>query len=173
MREPFYVPVERPKPKAAKRASERPPILMHRRGHMLVPHAPLDEAALDGFDATATLRVEIRQARNVKRHRLYWAMLALIRDNMDAPVAVETLHEAVKVMLGLTITVQLKSGPIVIPGSIAFHTMKEPAFRKFLEDFKQLVTTRIIPGINKAAFERQALEMLGEAQGESGEEDHG
>lgn len=148
-------------PKAKKPKPEKPPIWMHRRGHMLVPRAPMDEAALDGFDAGKPLRVEIKQARNSGRHRLYWAMLALIRENLAAPIAVETLHEAIKLKLGLTIVVPMKSGPVVVPGSIAFDRMAEPQFRAFLEDFKELVRLEIIPGVNKAAFERQALEMLG------------
>lgn len=169
-REPFTVareggaaknpPPATPKPRRPK--PERPPIWMHRRGHMLVPRAPMDEAAIEGFDLGKPLRVEIRQARNGKRHRLYWAMLALIRENLDAPIAVETLHEAIKVKLGLTITVPMKSGAVVIPGSIAFDRMSEPQFRTFLDDFVRLVRAEIIPGISNTAFERQALEMLGE-----------
>lgn len=144
--------------------SERAPILMHRRGRTLICHGPMDESALEGFDAGKPLRVRITQPRNIGRHRLYWAMVALIRDNMDNPPPQETLHDAFKVMLGLTQTVRLKGGETVtLPGSTAFDNMDEPAFREFLESFWTLVRTRIIPGLGRAEFERAALEMMGEA----------
>jgi hypothetical protein len=170
MREPFSMARDgagpnkpAPTPRQKKAPRERPPVLMHRRGHTLVPHAPMDLAVLEGFDAGRPLRVQITQPRNVGRHRLYWGMLALIRENLEQPVAVETLHEAIKVRLGLTMTVHLRSGPVVIPGSIAFEKMDEAEFRRFLETFKDLVRREIIPGINRTAFERQAHEMLGDA----------
>lgn len=144
--------------------NERAPLLMHRRGASLIPHGPMDAEALLGFDAGKPLRVRITQPRNIGRHRLYWAMVQLIRENMDKPPPADTLHEAIKVMLGLTQTVRLKDGTVVtLPGSIAFDTMDEPGFRSFLEDFKTLVRERIIPGMGKREFETAALEMMGDA----------
>src|ERR1700733_12302202 len=137
--------------------SEEAPILMYRRGGMLAPHGPTDDEIIRGFDAGRPLRVRITQARNPRATRFYFAMLSLVRENLPEPApSVQVLHEAVKVMLGITLTVKTPRGDIVLPGSISFAAMSEPAFHDYLEAFKHLLVTRIIPGVDIPAFEKQA-----------------
>jgi hypothetical protein len=143
--------------------SENQPILVHRRGDTLIPHGPMDAEAIRAFDAGQPLRIEIKQPRNVNQMRLYFAMLALIRDNLPEPApSVETLHAATKVMTGYTLTVHTARGDVVVPGSIAFNAMSQSEWRTFLDDFMKLVRTRIIPGMSNPAFEKAAREMMGE-----------
>lgn len=139
----------------------RPPILMHRRGSQLIAHGPMDEEAIRALPAGKVLKVAVSQPRSVPQHRLYWAALALVCENLDIGMTTETLHKVVKVMLGYTQTIQTASGPVVIEGSIAFDAMNGGEFRAFLDGFFELVRTKIIPGINKTAFEREAREMMG------------
>lgn len=163
MREPFAapeLPAATPPRKPVKPKREEPTILVHRVGSRLIPHAPMDEAFIRAFDASKPLRVRLSQPRNVKRLRFYWALLTLICDNLDQPLAPETLHELVKVRLGYTITVKMRKRTYEIPGSIAFDKMKEPEFKRFLERFKDFMMTEVIPGTNSAEFERQALEYM-------------
>lgn len=170
MREPFAVPAAPaaiPPRKLPKPKREEPVILVHRVGSRLIAHSPMDEAFIRAFDASKPLRVRITQARNVGRNRYYWSLLTLICDNLDAPIAPETLHEVVKVRLGYTITVKMKGREYIIPGSIAFDKMKEPAFKLFLERFKDFVTSEVIPGMNSAEFERQALEYMADKDTQS------
>lgn len=144
-------------------SDERAPILMARRGSLLAPLAPLDAEQLERFPSGATLKVKITQPRNVGRHRLYWAALQLVRDNMDDPPPLEHLHEAVKVRLGYVTTIRFRSGETAqIPGSVAFDKMTEAEHREFFDRFADFVRTAIIPGLNKAAFTAQAEALLGE-----------
>lgn len=140
----------------------KPPILMHRRGSQLIAHGPMDEEAIRALPVGKVLKVAVSQPRSVPQHRLYWAALALICENLDAAMTPETLHKVVKVMLGYTQTIQTASGPVVIEGSIAFDAMNGGDFRAFLDSFFELVRTKIIPGINKTVFEREAREMMGD-----------
>lgn len=140
--------------------SEKPTLYVHRLGDRLFPESAHDAELLRGFDANARLKCVLTRPRNPDRLRFYWACLGLIRDNLEGSPSVEKLHEMVKVMLGYTVTVKLKGGPITLPGSIAFDQMSESEFKTYLEDFKTLVRTRIIPGIGTDAFEAEALEML-------------
>ena len=143
--------------------SEQPIILMHRRGGMLVPHGPMDDELVRSFPANVPLRVRLTAPRNPRSLRYYFALLSLVRENLPEPApSVEVLHEAIKVLLGYTITVKTARGDIVLPGSVAFDRMEEPEFHKYLEAFKQLVVTRIIPGLDMPAFEKAAREMLGD-----------
>lgn len=144
-------------------SDERAPILMARRGAFLVPLAPLDSEQLERYPAGAALKVKITQPRNIGRHRLYWAALQLVRDNMaDAP-PLDHLHEAVKVRLGYVKTIRFRNGEVVqIPDSIAFDKMTEAEHREFFDRFADFVRTTLIPGMNKAAFTAEAQAMLGE-----------
>lgn len=142
--------------------AERPHLLMLRRGSMLIPVAPLDSDRLMELPAGKPLKIVATQPRSVPQNRLYWSALQLISDNLEGSPPVEILHDVVKVKLGYTVTVPTKSGPVIIPGSIAFDKMSQADFRAFFERFKDLVATEIIPGINRAAFEREAHEMLGD-----------
>ena len=143
--------------------TERPDLYMFRRGNFLFPCGPLDSEGLERFPKGSRLKVKITQPRSIGLHRLYWAALQLVRDNMDDPPSLDALHAAVKVRLGYVTPIKFKSGEVVqIPGSIAFDQMDEAEFRQFFERFKDLVRTKLIPGIGKQAFEAAALEMLGE-----------
>lgn len=142
--------------------SEQPPIIMYRRGGMLMPHGPMDDELLRSFPADAPLRVRLTQPRNPRAMRFYWALLTIVKENMPEPSpSVEVLHEAIKVLLGYTITVKTPRGDVVLPGSVSFDKMAEPEFRAYLESFKHLVLTRIIPGLDNEQFERAARDMLG------------
>ena len=143
-------------------ASERPAIEMVRRGAFLTPASPIDAEALESFPQGKRLRVRITQPRNVQQHRLYWAALQLVRDNMDNPPPLDTLHDAIKVKLGYVRTMTFKDGTeAVVPLSIAFDKMDQSAFRSFFDAFVDLVHTAIIPGVGKEAFENEARLMLG------------
>lgn len=138
------------------------PILMLRRGTMLMPAAPLDSEAVLGLPLDKALRVRVTQPRNVDRLRLYWALIGLIAENLDG-VTDEALHDAVKVRLGYCHEVRFRGGIIRVPKSVAFDQMEEPEFAAFLDRFIEFVRTDVIPGLSRPAFERRAREMLGEA----------
>lgn len=145
-------------------SKERAPIIMQRRGAFLVPQAPIDGEMLEAFPAGKPLKVAVTQPRSIKAHRLYFAMLKLVADNLDGPATKEALHEWVKLRTGVSVAIPLKSGKVdIVPGSIAFDKMSEDEFRVFLEAAKTLIVEHLIPGMSKPALEHEARVMLGEA----------
>jgi hypothetical protein len=138
------------------------PILMQRVGSALRPCASIDEARIKALSPGKPLRVRVTEPRNVRRFRLYWAMLEKIAENMDPSPAVEVLHDAIKFRLGYTNTIRFASGETVeVVRSISFEKMTEAEYGVFLAAFKDLVATSILPGVNSDVLEAEASEMLG------------
>jgi hypothetical protein len=133
-------------------------LMVRRHGVFLAPESPLDAEMIAELEHGKPYRVDISHPRKLGTLRLYFGMLKLVMNNLPgfAP-DVETLHEAVKIMLGRTVLVD----DVILPASISFAKMDEAEFRRYLDDFKVLLTQRLIPGASGDAFERQAMEMLG------------
>jgi hypothetical protein len=142
--------------------SEAPPLMLFRRGSQLMPIGALDSETLMRLPAGKPLKVKVTQPRSVPQHRLYFAMLNLVCDNLDQDVTPEALHSWVKVRLGYTTTIRAKSGEVQVPVSIAFDKMDQATFRAFFDAAKELLVTQIIPGVGSDKLEREAREMLGE-----------
>lgn len=145
-------------------SKERPPIFMQRRGSFLAPAAPMDGEALEAFPTGKNLRVAITQPRSIKQHRLYFAMLNLVAENMATEVTSDALHEWVKLRCGVSVAIPLKSGAVdLVAGSIAFDKMDQDQFNRFFERAATLIVTHLIPGLGKPALIREANLMLGVA----------
>jgi hypothetical protein len=136
--------------------TEKPTILVQRRGSFLQPWSPLDEDLLGEFPQAKKLKAVLTQPRSVGRLRLYWALIALVRSNMDSPPTREALHDGVKIRLGLTSPIKFATGEIVdVPRSVAFDKMDEDEFASFFDRFKDLIHA-------SPAMVRAAEQMLGE-----------
>jgi hypothetical protein len=137
-------------------AKERPPaILVRRQGAALVGYADMDVELITRLDASAEIQIAVTNHRNVARHRLYWAVLTIVAQNLPMPMRPERLHGAVKLMLGVSVLVSLPGQDFIIPGSIAFDSMGEPEFRDFLDRFLDLIGERLLPGVDLAALESE------------------
>ena len=117
-----------------KAAKDKAPVYFRRVGWALVPELQIDVEALAKIPVNARVRVEISEPRSVNRLRLYWRMLAYVRDATDCAPTSEHLHSAIKLELGYGIPVRLSSGvKVLVPGSIAFDKMSEDEFRGFFD----------------------------------------
>ena len=125
----------------AKRPTKEKPVYgFRRRGDALVPDMALDCRALDGIAQNELVRIEVREFRNAKRHRLYWAMLHDVLEATDSALSVQRLHDVVKLKTGLVEVVSLPDGtPIALPGSIAFDKISEDEFVAFFEKAQQFL----------------------------------
>ncbi|MGE5566201.1 MAG: hypothetical protein ACM3YN_08605 [Parcubacteria group bacterium] len=143
--------------------TDRPPILMQRRGEFLIPQAPIDGERIRDLPAGKPLRIEVRQPRRSNPQlRLYWAILGLVCDNLDQPLKPEALHEWLKMRLGVVEPIKLRSGAVdMVPGSVAFDKMEHADFTAYMQQAKDLLVRHIIPGLNSEALEREARAMLG------------
>lgn len=116
------------------RKPEKPIYAFIRRGNYLVPEMDIDAKALDGIGQGERVRIEIREFRNVARHRAYWAMLHDVIASTECALSPERLHDLVKLETGLVELVVLPTGlKIALPGSIAFDKISEDEFVAFFK----------------------------------------
>jgi len=111
---------------------EKPVYAFIRRGNHLVPELEMDLRALEGIGQGQRVRLEIKEFRNLDRHRAYWAMLQDVVDATDRALSSERLHEVLKLETGVIDLVRLPTGlTVAVPGSISFDKMDESEFVKF------------------------------------------
>lgn len=78
---------------------------------------PCDEAgeeALRKIGQGEIVEVEVRQKRNIRFHRLYWALITIVWQNMDGEryLTTDDLHAAIKIAAGLRTRIELPKGII-------------------------------------------------------------
>jgi hypothetical protein len=131
---------------------------------------PVDDAgeeALRRLGHGEVIEVEIKRKRNIKHHRMYWALITLVHQNLDGdryPTA-EDLHAAVKIAAGLRTRVELPNGEVgFIPGSTAFHRMDQTEFDAFYDRICDLIAKHFLPGVTSADLKREVRSMIGLGQ---------
>jgi hypothetical protein len=145
--------------------SDKPPILVQRRGEFLLPHSPMDGERIRELPAGKALKAVVTQPRRSNPQlRLYWSMLGLVAANLDQDIEAEALHDWLKLKLGLVTYIRQRNGKAVaVPKSVAFDKMEHPEFTAYFDKVKLLLIEHLIPGLNSQALEREARAMLGEA----------
>ncbi len=128
---------------------------------------PVDEGGEEALRTIAQgeiVSVEVKRPRNIKHHRMYWALVTLVWQNMDGdryPTA-EDLHAAIKIAAGLRTRIELPNGEVgFIPGSIAFHKMDQDAFSRFYDRVCDLIAKHFMPGVTSAELKREVSTMIG------------
>lgn len=113
-----------------------------RKGNALVPAMNYDMAALESIRPGELVKVEIKQFRNVARHRAYWAMVQEVVDACGIAYTAEKLHELIKLQNGVIEPVTLPSGlTVALPGSISFDKMTEAEFQSFFKKAERWLAT--------------------------------
>jgi len=124
----------------------------------------------DSLDALAKIKdgklvlVEVRRKRNLQHHRLYFALIKVVHENMESKryPTPDTLHEAIKVACGLRTEFVLPNGVVgFIPGSINFGEMTQDAFEKFYNKVCDIVCAHFIPGLKSEELKAEVLQMVG------------
>lgn len=133
---------------------EKPVYAFIRRGNYLVPELDMDLRALDGIAQGQKVKVEIKEFRNIGRHRAYWSMLHHVIEATDCALSPERLHDLVKLETGLIELVALPNGmKVALPGSIAFDKISEDEFVAFFRRAEEWLsaTYGYEPGQKQAA----------------------
>lgn len=103
---------------------------------------------------------EVRQPRNLKHHRKYWALCSLCADNSS--YTAEQVNDIFKLRCGITTQSQLADGTIVQhPGSISFAKMDQTGFAEFYDRVMSVVLMDILPGVKQPDLERELRELIG------------
>lgn len=113
---------------------DKPVYAFIRRGNALVPDMEFDGRALEGIAQGQRVKIEIKEWRNLDRHRAYWAMLHEVVAATECALSPERLHDVIKLEAGLIEHVRLPNGFMVaLPGSIAFDKVSEAEFIAFFK----------------------------------------
>ena len=130
---------------------------------------PVDEdgkSAIRNIPEHSIVKIQVSIPRNVRQHRLFFAILKLTFEHQREPrqfPTQEKLLDALKMAVGYTREVRDLHGKIhIVPDSISFGRMDQIAFRQFFDSVVHVITTQIIPGVGKRDFEQQLADLLRE-----------
>lgn len=125
---------------AKRTIKEKPVFGFRRKGDHLVPDMEFDAHALDGIAQGELVRLEIREFRSAKRHRLYWAMLHEVIEATGCNLTASRLHDVIKIKTNHVDVVGLPDGTLyALPGSIAFDKISEAEFVDFFKKAQQFL----------------------------------
>jgi hypothetical protein len=137
---------------------------------------PVDEDGIElmkGVKGGREVTAEVKQSRNPRHHRLYWALIRFIR--IHSPVMSgfpeSRIHVALKFRCGLVDEmIDLDSGRrVAIPRSIAWESMDQTEFTKFFDDAVQVIANRWMPaGTTSEAVRAEILDMVDPYKGAYG-----
>ena len=136
---------------------------------MVVKHLgslrPVDEHAegvLRSLGQGEIVTVELRKVRNVQHHRLFWALMSLVWEQLDHEEYpdVEDLVVRVKIATGHRQRIELEGGMVAfVPKSISFAKMDQAEFNLFFDRCCDWVAANVLPGVTREDL-RQELEAM-------------
>lgn len=141
-------------------------IILTKQGRSLVAQ---DSAAIEGLERVKNgqqVRAVVTVPRNVRHHRLFFALLNLVIKGQAEPVTYltsESLLDAIKIATGHTREIiQFDGSRHFVPKSIDFASMDDVEFRAFFDAAIGLVLRHILPHCNRPDLEREIYHALGE-----------
>lgn len=130
-------------------------------GLELVPAGMEGEEALEGLVGQQVKASLVAQGRNVKRLRLFFALMREIHPHQDVYPTIDKLRKAVLCAIGSCETIKLPDGREILEAdSISFAKMEEPDFIQVLDRCIKFIYERIIPGVPTDELMKRVNEIL-------------
>lgn len=128
----------------------------------LIPAGPYEAEVLDTYRPGSKLTITLHQKRSLPLLKKYWAVMRDVVDQCKTPWnSPDEASDAIKLALGVTdIGKTVKGQWFIRPGSIAFTSMDEAAFREYFE--KAMAILAEVTGIDPAEL-RQRYSRIAEA----------
>lgn len=109
-----------------------------------------------------TVKVEVREPRNAKQLRLYWALVNLIFPYQSRYLTPEKLSSALKKAVGAYDEIECLDGTkITEVHSISYKAMSQDEFKAFLDRVMDVVVQVVIPNTSKADLRRELEQITG------------
>lgn len=98
------------------------------------------------------VRADLTKPRYAKHHRLVFATLRKVVDNIDADMTEHQLLNILKIKMGRVETfIDSSNGKVYyIPESIAFDAMEQGDFSEFHKEMCRVITRDFLPGMSEA-----------------------
>lgn len=126
---------------------------------------PTDDAGGRAFAKIAegdVVTVDVKRVRNVRHHRLFFALLQIVFTNQSRFHSMDELLDVVKISVGHCRTLRFRDGTeCKIPKSISFANMDEDGFRNFYDRVADFVCREVVPRLDHEALKLEVLEMVG------------
>jgi hypothetical protein len=127
---------------------------------MLVPVDDEGIALLERLRRGQDVMVDVRTARNILHHRLFFAILNKLVENTDFFVGIEDALRAVKIGCQLVDTVIDDTGKVYyILRSIAFESMDQTEFSTLFDAAIKLVCNRWLVGTKEEDLRDEVFKM--------------
>ena len=131
------------------------------RGAHLRPYADEGVAWIRRMNPGDIIEVDVVRPRSQQHHRLFFAMLKIVSDNLDN-CSVDNLLDIIKIGIGHTKIVKMPDGRLyAIPMSISFSSLDQDAFAEIFTKAGDYVIQEILPGIDRDALTYEVFAMAG------------
>jgi hypothetical protein len=136
---------------------------MKRTSNSLIPTDNMGYEQLATIANDELVKVTIVRPRNIRHHRLAFALLQLVFEAQDTYSTLDSMLDAIKLAVGhSTEILGLDGKPHVIPLSISFASLDQNAFKEFYEKMLNVILNKILPNTGRQDLEQRAYEILGE-----------
>ena len=127
----------------------------------LLPADQDAEQALAKIAKGELVFVGIKKSRNIKHHRLYWALVGLVYDNQSTYQSKEVISDVLKISAGHADLVRLPNGgEYYRPRSISFAKMNQLEFSEFWDRICRYACEKLIPGIGERQLKNELYGMV-------------
>lgn len=127
----------------------------------LKPSNRLSQEAYDAIPLNSEVKAEITRPRHLKHHRKFFALLQVIFPHQTTYATMRAFRAALTCAAGHCETASLGDGrTILIPESISFGKLDQAGFESFYERALDVITTRILPSIDREDVEREIADVL-------------
>lgn len=125
----------------------------------LRPHGDDSVEMLKKIKLNELVRVEVSRPRNVQQHNFYWALCRLVAMNHETLTNERMVDQAIKIRAGHVDLVRIGDDIVKIPRSIAFDSMPQDEFDKYLAAAKDVVVADLLPGVGLRELQEEILRM--------------
>ena len=142
--------------------SDKEAALFEKRLGKLVPTNEAADDALRAISNGKIVEVTIKQPRNPRRLRLYWALCNLVCENSDRFESREQVSDHLKIALGHCDTFVTGKGQVgYVPKSISFAKLSEADFVQFFDRAVNAVCKHFLQGSHPKEVHDVLFEMIG------------
>lgn len=134
-------------------------------GNTLVPADPAALELVQSIKPGGSLWLRGNRARNPRRHRLFWALVQIIKENTDARQSPDAIADYLKIRGGHVEVFKRPGGEVVeVPKSISFSRCSESEFKSFIDRLMDVIRTEIIPGLDEGDLRRELEAIAGDKE---------
>ncbi|MDR3463299.1 MAG: hypothetical protein P4L76_13390 [Beijerinckiaceae bacterium] len=137
-------------------------VIMRRNGKMLEPVDDIGFETIAKIPEGREVVADVKMARNPKQLRLFWALMEVIADNVEGIPHKDAAADLVKIATHeVTTLIAPDTGEVsYIPRSIAFESMSQERFNRFLDRALFVITTRWLTGNTPQELRDRVFEII-------------